>query len=150
MSPSNTEEVNTSMTGDVTHSVASHEVVDVGNAAASSNVPISSEKVALQFKVTTDPLTKQLEKLCDIMKELGRDTSRRSEETSGLIQGPSRPRGHRFDRDVYCDLVIYATPKTQSLFYVVTTRTEIACILRVEVETLPKKLRTLESSEISH
>ena len=31
------------------------------------------------------------------MKELRRDISRRSEETSGLVQGPSRPRGERFD-----------------------------------------------------
>ena len=29
--------------------------------------------------------------------EIRRDKSRRSEETSGLVQGPSRPRGDRFD-----------------------------------------------------
>ena len=31
------------------------------------------------------------------MKELRRGASRRSEETSGLIQGPSQPRGDRFN-----------------------------------------------------
>ena len=34
---------------------------------------------------------------CDLMRELRRDAPRRSEETSGLVQGPSRPRGDRFD-----------------------------------------------------
>ena len=83
------------MTGDETHSLDSHEPEDAGNVAASSSVPITSKEVARQIKVATDPLTKQLEKLCDLMKELRRDTSRRSEETSGLVQGPSRPRATR-------------------------------------------------------
>ena len=68
-----------------------------GNAATSSCVPITSEEVARRIKTATDPLTKQLEKLCDVMRELRRDTSGRSEDTCGLVQGPSRPRGDMFD-----------------------------------------------------
>ena len=89
----NSEEVNTSLTCDETHSLGSHEVEDVGNAATSSSAPITSEEVARQIEAATDPSTKQLEKLCDRMIELRRDTSRRSEETSRVVQGPSRPRG---------------------------------------------------------
>ena len=70
MSDRNTEEVNTSTTDDETPSLGSHEVEDVGNAADCSSVPITSEKVAWQIKVTTDPPTKCLEKLCDLKKEL--------------------------------------------------------------------------------
>ena len=98
MRASNSEEVNTRLTSDETHILGNHEVEDVGNDATSSSAPITSEEVARQIKVATDPLTKQLEKLCDPMKGLRRDTYRRSEETAGLVQGPSRPRGDRFDR----------------------------------------------------
>ena len=97
MSTPNSEEVNTSMTGDETHSLDSHEVVNVGNAATSSRTPITSEEVARQIKVATDPFTKHLVKFCDLMRKLRRDASRRSEETSGLIQGPLEPRSDRFD-----------------------------------------------------
>ena len=37
----------------------------------------------------THPLTKQLEKLSDLMKELPRDTTKRIEETSAPAQGRS-------------------------------------------------------------
>ena len=97
MSAPNFEELNISKTGDQTHSLSSHEVEDFGNAAANSSVPITSEEVARQIKAATDFLTKQLEKLCNLMRELRRDKSRRSEETSGLIQCPSRPLGDWFD-----------------------------------------------------
>ena len=73
MSAPNSGEVNTSMTGDDTHSLGSHEVEDVDNAAASFSVPITSEEVARQIKVTNDPLTKQLGKLCDLMKRKQQD-----------------------------------------------------------------------------
>ena len=33
------------------------------------------------------------------MRELRRDTSRRNEEASSLIQGPSEPRGDSFDTE---------------------------------------------------
>ena len=91
MSAPNSEEVSTSLTGDETHSLGSHELEDVGKAATSSNTPITSEEVTRQIKAATDPLTKQLEKLCDLMRELPRDAPRHSGETSGLVQGPSRP-----------------------------------------------------------
>ena len=97
MSSLNTEEVNTSITGDETHSLSSHEIEDVGNAATSSTTPISSEKVAGQIKAATDPLTKHLEKLCDLRNEIRRDSPRRCEETSGRTQGPSRPHSYRTD-----------------------------------------------------
>ena len=91
MSAPNSEEVNTSLTGDETLSSGSQEVEDVGNAVTSSSAPITSEEVAREIKADTDPLTKQLEKLCDLMIELRRDTPRRSEATSGPVQGPLRP-----------------------------------------------------------
>ena len=73
-----TEEKNTSWTGEGTHSLGSHEVDFFGNAAASSSAPNTSQKVARQIKTATDPLTEQLEKLCDLVKELQWDTSRHS------------------------------------------------------------------------
>ena len=98
MSASNSQEVKTKLTGDETHSLGSHEVEDFGNVATSSSAPITSEEVPRQIKAASDPLTKQLERLCDLMRELRRDTCRLSEETSGLFQGPSRPRCDRFDK----------------------------------------------------
>ena len=97
MSPSNTGEVNTSMAGEKTHSLDGHEVEDVSSTAASSSIPITTEEVPRQIKTSTDPSTKQLEKLCDLMKEFRWDTSMCSEETSAQFQGPSRPRGEKFD-----------------------------------------------------
>ena len=97
LSAPTSEEVNTGLTGDETHSLGSHEVEDIGNAATSSSAPITSEEVARQIKAATDPLTKQLEKLCELLIELRRGTSRSSEETFGLVQGPPQPRIDRFD-----------------------------------------------------
>ena len=70
MSASNTAKVNTSITGDETHSQCSHAVEDVGNVATSSSAPIASEEEVRQIKAAALPLTKQFEKLCDLMKEL--------------------------------------------------------------------------------
>ena len=97
MSAPTSEEVNTSLTGDETHSLGNHEVENIGNAATSSSALITSEEVARQIKAATDALTKQLEKLCELMIELQRGTSRSSEETFGLVQGPPQPRSDRFD-----------------------------------------------------
>ena len=94
MSVPNNEEVNTSMTGDETHSLSSHEVEDLGDAAASSRV---QEEVARQIKPATDPSTMQFEKLCDLIREHRRDTVRRDESTSAPTQGPSGPCGGRYD-----------------------------------------------------
>ena len=97
MSGPNIEEVNTSPTGDAIHNLDGNDVGDVNSAATSLSNPITSKEVAGQIGAATDRLTKQLEKLCDFMSERRRDTSRRDEETSAPIQGPSRPRGERFD-----------------------------------------------------
>ena len=97
MSTSNSKEVNTSLMGDETHSLDSHEVEDVGNAATRSSAPNTSEEVARQIKPANGPLTKPLEKLFDLMREMRWDAPRSCEETSGLIQCLSRPRGDTFD-----------------------------------------------------
>ena len=70
MSAPDTKEVNCSITVDGTHSKGSHEVEDVGKAAASSSAPITSEEVARQFRAVIDPLTKHLENLSDLITEL--------------------------------------------------------------------------------
>ena len=70
MSAPNLEEVNTSLTGDETHSLGSNEVEDVGNATTGSSIPLTSEEVARQIKAATGPLTKQLKTLCGQMREL--------------------------------------------------------------------------------
>ena len=90
-------EVNTILTGEETHSLDGNEVEDGNSAATSLSVPLTSEEVARQIRVATDPLTKQLEKLCDLMKGLFRDTTRRNKGTSAPTQCPSGPRGQRYD-----------------------------------------------------
>ena len=97
MSVPNTEDVNTSITDDETHSLSSHEIEGVGDAAGSLRVLITSKEVMRQVKAATDPLTRQLEKLFGLIKELRRDSLRCNEETSSLTQGPLRPQGHWFD-----------------------------------------------------
>ena len=92
------EEANTSSAGDGTHSLDGNEIGDVNNAATSLSTHITSEEVERQIRALTDPLTRQLEKLCDLMLELHKDASQRNEETSAPVQGPpSRPRSERFD-----------------------------------------------------
>ena len=96
MSGPNFEEANTSSTGDETHCLDGYEKGDVTLGATSLSTPIMSEEVACQIRAATDPLRRQLEKLCDIMLELHEGTSRFNEETSAPVQGPSRPRSERF------------------------------------------------------
>ena len=90
-------EMNTSLTGEETHSLDGNEVEDVNSAATGLSVPITSEEVAWQIRAATDPLAKQLENLRDLMRELRRDTAMRDEGTSAPAQGPSGPRGDRYD-----------------------------------------------------
>ena len=90
MTTPNADEVNTGMTGDDIHSSGSPEVEVFGNATSSSMLPITLEELARQNRVATDPLTKQLDKLYDIMEVHQWITPRCSEETSGLFQTPSR------------------------------------------------------------
>ena len=93
-----TGEVNTSLRGEETHSLDGNEVKDVNSAATGLSVPITSEEVARQMRAATDSLMKQLEVLCDLMRELRRETVRHDEGTSAPDQGPSGPRGGRYDK----------------------------------------------------
>ena len=98
--------MNTSLTGKKIHSLDGSEVEAVNSAATGLSVSITSEELARQFRAATDPLTKQLEKLCDLMRELRRDTVRRDQDTSAPAQGPLGPRGDMYD-------TILKIPKTQ-------------------------------------
>ena len=100
MSTLNIEEANASFAGEETHSLDGNEIEDVNSAATSLSTPITSEEVARQIRAATDCLTEQLEKLCDLMLELRRETSRHNKETYAPIQGPSRPGGERFDTKI--------------------------------------------------
>ena len=97
MSAPNIEEANTGSTGDETHSLDGNEIGDANSAATSLSTPITSEEVARQIRAVTDPLTRQLKKLCDLKLELHKNASRPNEETSAPVQGPSRPRSESFD-----------------------------------------------------
>ena len=97
MSSPNSEQINNSMKGDEYHSLGSHEIEDVGSAAVSSSVPITSEGVERQIRAASNPLKKRSKMLCDLMRELRRDTVRRDEGTFAYIQGPSEPRGASWD-----------------------------------------------------
>ena len=93
-------EMNPGLTGEETHSLGGNEVEVVYSAALGLRVPIMSEEVARQIRAATDPLTKQLEKLCDLMRELRQDTARRDEGTSAPAQAPSGPRADKFDIEI--------------------------------------------------
>ena len=75
MSTPSIEEANTSSTGEQTRSLGGNEAEDFNCAATTLSTPITSEEVARQIRVATDPLTRQLEKLCDLVLELRRDTT---------------------------------------------------------------------------
>ena len=89
------EEVNTNMRGNETHSLGIHEGEDVGIAVTSSSAPITSEEAVRQIKLLLIPYLSCWKQF--LMRELRRETSRRNEETSGPVQGPSRPRSGIFD-----------------------------------------------------
>ena len=67
MGTSNVERVNSSGTGDEAHGLSSHEPENVNCATSGSSTP---EEVARQIKAATDPLIRQLKRLCALMKEL--------------------------------------------------------------------------------
>ena len=90
------EGVNTNETSAETHNLSVHEPEDVKSATSKSGTPVTSEEVARQIKAATDSSTRQLEWLCDLMKELKRATTKRNEETSGLFQSILRPHSSRF------------------------------------------------------
>ena len=72
-------------TGNETHSLTGHEPGDVDSASSSLSTPVTSEEVARQINAATDPLTKQLERLCVLMKELQQVPPNCNEKTTGLI-----------------------------------------------------------------
>ena len=87
---------NATETADEIHSSSGHEPKDVNSATSNSSSPVRSEEVGRQIKAATDPLTRQLQRLCDLMKELKRAHLERNEETTGVIQGPAWPHSSRF------------------------------------------------------
>ena len=58
--------------------------------------PVFIMEVVRQLKRATDPLGKQLDCPCDLMKEFVEATPKRNKENSGLIQGPLRAISHMF------------------------------------------------------
>ena len=58
------KEINTTDTGDETQSLTG----DVNSDSSSLNTPVTSEELARQIKAATDPLTKQSDRLCDLMR----------------------------------------------------------------------------------
>ena len=93
-------EMNTGLTGGETHNLDGNEVEIVSSAATGLSVPITSEEIARQIRAATGPLTKQFEKLCDLMRKLRQDTARRDEGTFAPTQGPSGSRGNSFDIEI--------------------------------------------------
>ena len=85
MSFSSVEGVNTSEFGNQTHSLSEHEPEDVNNATSNPCIPVTSEEVARQIKTATNPLTRQLERLCDLMEELRQAPPKRHGKITGLI-----------------------------------------------------------------
>ena len=89
--------VNTNKNNNETQVLPCLELEDVNSAADSLNSPYTSAEAARQFKPATDPPSKQLERLCNRLKELHQAPLKRKEETLGLIQGSSKAHNHRFD-----------------------------------------------------
>ena len=89
--------MNTNKTIDETQVSPGLELGDVNSAADNLNSSITSVEAAKQFKSANDPPSKQLERLCNLLKELHQAPLQRKEETSGLIQGSSKAPKHRPD-----------------------------------------------------
>ena len=89
--------MNTSLTGKETHILDGNGVEVANSAATGLSVYITSEEIEREIRAAADPFTNQLEKLCDFMRKLRRDTARRDEGTSTPAQGPTGPRGGRYD-----------------------------------------------------
>ena len=114
MSNPASKEMNTTETKDETQKLTGNELRDVNNASGSPSTPILSA-VARQTKPATDLLTKRVERLCDLLKELGQAPPICEEETSGLIQGSSRASSHRFDTVQVIKLIWFKFWETFSL-----------------------------------
>ena len=81
-------EMNTSLSGEETHSLNGNQAEDVKSAATGLRIPLTSEEVAQQIKAATDPLTKHLKKLCDLNRELRRDTAGVIKVSLPQLKGP--------------------------------------------------------------
>ena len=97
--------LNTSKTTDESHSLSGHEPEVVNSATSSVGTPFTFEEVARQIRAAADPLTKQLERLSYLMKELSQALPKRNKETTGLVQVPSRPHSSRFNNRNWIFLV---------------------------------------------
>ena len=86
MSVPNIEEANASSTAVETHSLDGIRITEINSVATSLSTPNTSEEVARQIRAATDPLMRQLEKLCDIMLDFHKNAYRRNEETSLLVK----------------------------------------------------------------
>ena len=92
--------VNATETNVETHSLSGQEVRDVYSASSNLCTLVTLEKLAIQIKAATDLLTKQLERLCDLMKELRQTCAKLREETIGVIQGSSKALNQRSDSKI--------------------------------------------------
>ena len=88
--------MNTNKTKEEPHSLTGHELGGVDSTASGQSTPVTSEEVAIQIKAVTNPLTKQLERPCGLMKELRQTPPKRNEITSDVIQGSSKDHSFRF------------------------------------------------------
>ena len=65
-------------------------MADVNSADCSPGIPVASVEVARQIRAVTDPLSKLIKLLRDLMKDSQYSSFRRNGETSDLTQGSSR------------------------------------------------------------
>ena len=79
------------------HSSTGEESKDINGAGSSLKPPVLLVDVVRQIKRATDPLGKQLDCPCDLMKEFRQAPPKRSEENNGLIQGSLMAISHMFD-----------------------------------------------------
>ena len=63
------EAVNTTETFDEAHSLDGQELVGIKSAASNQSNSFTSEDVVQQNRAVIDPLSKQLELLCDLIKD---------------------------------------------------------------------------------
>ena len=67
-------------------------MTDVNSPGSSQSTPVTAEEVARQIREVSGPLSKQLELLCDLIRNARQGPFRRNEETSVLIQcSPGAP-----------------------------------------------------------
>ena len=85
MSTSIVERVNTGKTVVKSNSVSAHKLEVVKSVISNSSTLVTSEEVARQIKTASDLLIRQLERLCNILKELRQAPPKRNEQTSRLF-----------------------------------------------------------------